>query len=258
MMLLRVAAIGAALANVAAQPAAPVALHAGDSITDKQLFAYLSLPVHPGDWVRYRVDLAGNFVAIKTIGFGVENIGGAKTLFVETHVHAESITGLPAQIPIGIGTDAILKTYVEGSTFADLAHPYQVVTSAVQIGDLENEIPAGPHETYSALAGAVSTDPRNGTVRSVDPVDMRIGDAVVHATRIEVAFGVTPLPLGGMTTASTVTVWQSPDVPLGTVSISSDGSQAVRWQMIAFGRGYRSAFRKTLDQIRAGTSPATP
>jgi hypothetical protein len=253
----RLAPVAAALALGGAAP--PVALHAGDAITDKQLFAFLSLPAHPGDWVAYRVSFADSPSLTKTIGFGAESVSGKRTLFIETHVHASGVSGLPSSDSISVAPDAILKTYVEGSTFGDLARAYPVVTSAIHVGNLEYEVKPAPGERFSVLSGTVDMDPRNGTVRSIEPVDVRVGEAVLHCSRVAVWFDRSPLPFGGVATAYGLTVWQSPDAPLGTVAISSGEGSAVAWRMIAFGRGtYRSEFSQTLDQIRAASMPAQP
>lgn len=236
----------------------PVALHAGASISDRQLFAYLSYPVAPGDWVRYRVEFADGSTVDKTVGFGSERIGGAPTLFIETHVRALPVTGLIAQTSVGIGTDAVLKTYVAGGTFGDLARVYAVVTSALKVSGFEYEVPPGTGATYSILTGAVAASPRFGRLRSVDAVDMRVGRALAHATHLVASFPSVALPAGGVDLPMTMDVWQSPDVPLGTVAIKAGGGRFVDWRIIAFGHGYRSMFAKSLDQIRGASQPAMP
>lgn len=249
----------AAAATAVASAAAPVALHRGDEITDRQLFAYLAYPVQPGDWVRYRVDFGETSTVIKTIGFGSESVGGARTLFIETHVRALSVTGLPAGSTIRVGTDAVLKTYVAGTAFADLAHPYRVIASALHVGTFEYEVTPGAGETYSALSGAVYSEPRSGTVRSVKAVDMHVADKTMHATHVVASFSPVALPVGGVATGYTLEVWQSPDAPLGTIAIDNAQARAVRWRLTAFGRGgYRSLFSKTLDEIRASSRPDMP
>jgi hypothetical protein len=251
--LMALGAAGAAAASLAAGP--PVAIHAGDSITDRQVFAYLSFPAHPGDWVRYRVTFAGRSTVIKTIGFGSEKVSGASTLFIETHVRALAVTGLPAESTTGIGDDAVLKTYLQGSSFSDLAHTYRIVTSALKVGAFESEVASATGATYSALTGAVDTATRTGRVQSVNPEDVTLGRVTLHATHVVANFPAVPLAVGGTDAGYTLEVWQSPDMPFGTVAISSAGSRAVRWRLMAFGNGYRTLFTKTLDQIRAGSSP---
>jgi hypothetical protein len=240
-------------------PAVPVALHAGDSISDRQLFAYLSFPVLPGDWVRYRVTFADGSTNDKTVGFGSERVGGASTLFIETHVRALPVTGLPAETTVGIGTDAVLKTYLAGSTLGDLARTYRVYTSALKVSGFEYEVSPGGNATYSILTGAVDASPRFGTLNSIDAVDVRIGRTVVHATHLVAYFPSRSLPAGGIDLPLTLEVWQSPDVPLGTVAIKAGGGRYIDWRLVAYGRGtYRSMFAKTLDQIRAASQPAMP
>jgi len=248
-------AVAAAFA-VGASP--PVALHPGDRITDRQLFAYLSFGPHVGDWMQYRVVFLGGATALKTIGFGVESVGGKQTLYVETHVRALAVTGLAPGTTTGIGTDAVLKTYVTGVTFADLSSPYRVVTSALKVGDFEYEIPPGTPETYTALAGDANLPARDGAIKSVDPIDMRVGAQSVHATHVVAMFASIPLPAGGVSNGYTLEVWQSPDVPAGTVAISSGGSRSVHWRLLAYGRGYRSLFKKGLDALRGASQPAMP
>jgi hypothetical protein len=240
-------------------PAVPVALHAGDSISDRQLFAYLSYPVASGDWVRYRVAFTDGSTVDKTVGFASERVQGTPTLFIETHVHALPVSGLPAETTVGIGTDAVLKTYVIGSTLGDLARTYRVLTSALKVSSFEYEVSAGNSATYSILTGAVDTSPRYGRLHSIDAVDMRIGRTVVHATRLVAEFPSRSLPAGGVDLPITMEVWQSPDVPLGTVAIKAGGGRYIDWRLVAFGRGgYRSMFSKTLDQIRSASQPAMP
>jgi hypothetical protein len=254
-----VRALAVAVVAVAGLAAAPVALHRGDEITDRQLFAYLAYPPQPGDWVRYRVDFGETSTVIKTIGFGFESVGGVRTLFIETHVRALTVTGLPAESTIGVGTDAVLKTYVAGTAFADLAHPYRVIASALHVGSFEYEVTPGGGETYSALSGAVYSPPRSGTVQSVKAVDMQVGGQTLHATHVVASFAAVPLPVGGVATGYTLEIWQSPEAPLGTVAIANAQAREVQWRLIAFGRGgYQSLFSKTLDQIRASSRPDMP
>lgn len=237
----------------------PVALHAGDSITDRQLFAYLAYPVSPGAWVRYRVAFADGSTIDKTVGFGSERVAGRPTLFLETHVRALPVTGLPAESTVGIGTDAVLKTYVVDSTLGDLARRYHVYTSALKVSGFEYEVSAGSGATYSILTGAVDASPRFGRLRSIDAVDMRIGRTVAHATHLVAQFPSRSLLAGGIDLPITIEVWQSPDVPLGTVAIKAGGGRYIDWRLIAFGRGgYRSMFSKTLDRIRSASQPAMP
>jgi hypothetical protein len=248
-----------ALCAVSLGASAPVALHAGDAITDRQIFAYLAYPVNPGDWVRYRVRFADRSTVVKTIGFGAEMVSGVRTLFIETHVRAQGVTGLPPGSTVGIGTDAVLKTYVAGTVFGDLAHPYPVVTSALKIGAFEYEIAPGNSQSYSALSGGALAPVRAGTIRSVQAVDMRVGEQTLHATHVVASFPEAPLPVGGIAVAYTIEVWQSPDAPLGTVAISSEGPRTVDWRLIAFGRDdYKTLFSKTLDEMRQAARPAMP
>jgi hypothetical protein len=253
------AASGAPAASPTPSTKAPVALHSGDAITLQQLFGFLALPVHGGDWMRYRVTFADGPTVMKTIGFGSETVAGAPTLFIETYVHALEVTGLPpGSVSSSIGNDAVLKTYVVGDAFGDLNTPYRIVTSALKIGDLEYEVAPISDETYSALTGDVYSQVRDGVVRSIAPVDLVVGAQTVHASRIVASFVSVPLPAGGFSNGFTFEIWQSPDVPAGTVAISSTGSGPVRWRMLAYGRGYRSLFKNTLDQIRAQGQPAMP
>ena len=243
--------------RAATSPPVPPALHPGDAITDDQLYAYLAYPVSPGDWVRYRVVFADRSTIVKTVGFGSESVGGTRTLFIETHVSAQPVTGLPPGSTIGVGTEAVLKTYVSGASFGDLAHAYAVVTSALKVGSFEYEVQPGAGETYSALAGAASAAARAGTIKSVRAVDMRVGRQTLHATHVVASFPSAPLPLGGVALAFTLDVWQSPEAPLGTVAIASEGARTVQWRLVAFGRGdYKSLFSKTLDQIRRSSQPS--
>lgn len=239
-------------------PPVPVALHAGASISDRQLFAYLAYPVSPGDWVRYRVEFADGSTVDKTVGFGSERIAGTPTLFIETHVRALAVSGLPPGSTAGVGTDAVLKTYVAADAFGDLARAYAVVTSALKVSGFEYEVPSGGSATYSVLTGAVDASPRYGRLRAINAVDMRVGRTTVHATHLVASFPASALPVGGIDLPLTIEVWQSPDVPLGTVAIKAGGGPSVDWRLVAFGRGYRSMFSKSLDQIRAASQPAMP
>ena len=254
-MLVKARAAALALACMSSMGAsAPVAIHAGDAITDRQLFSYLSFPATAG-WVRYRVTFADKSTVEKTVGFGKESVGGKPTNFIETHVSAQGVTGFPGPGPIGIGTDAVLKTYVDAASFGDIAQSYRVLTSALKVGAFEYEIGPGPGETFSILTGAENLPARDGKVRSVGAVDLRVGGRVVHCTHVVAAFGAAPLPLGGMQAPYTLEVWQSPDVPLGTVAISS-GRGSIDWRLVAYARdGYKSLFVKTLDQIRRASQP---
>jgi hypothetical protein len=252
-----VVVLGVAACSLGAAPL--VAIHAGDAITDRQLFSYLSFGLHPGDWMEYRVVFAGGTEALKTVGFGTESVSGTPTLYIESHVRSLAVTGLPPGMSaVGIGTDAVIKTYISGGSFGDLYTQYSVVTSALKIGALEYEVAPETGETYTALAGDVFSPDRRGTVASVDAVEMRVGSQTVHATHIVAKLGSLPLPAGGVSNGYTIELWQSPEVPGGTVAIASPGELAVRWSLIAFGRGYRSLFKHDLDDIRSGSQPAMP
>ena len=234
---------------------APVAVHPGDTITDRQLFAYLAFPSSNG-WVRYRVRFADKSTVEKTVGFGSETLAGKTTAFIETHVSAQGVTGLVGPSPIPIGTDAVLKTYVDAVSVGDISQTYRVISSALKVGGFEYEVTPGQGQTFSILTGAQQDAPRQGKVRSVDAVDLRVAGRVVHCTHIVAAFRAAPLPLGGTQAPYTLELWQSPDVPLGTVAIVSDGGRSIDWRLVAFGRsGYKSLFVKTLDQIRRASQP---
>ena len=223
------------------------------------MFAYLSYPPSPGDWVRYHVDFPDGSSVEKTIGFGVEAVGSVPTLYVETHVSATAVSGLPAESTIGIGTDAVLKEYVAGSTFDDLAHAYAVETSAVKVGQLEYEVTPGSDATYSLLTGAVDEPARMGELRSVSAADIRVGGAVVHATHLIADFPASGQTSTIMSAPLTLEIWQSPDAPLGTIAIKAGGGLFVGWRMVAFGRSdYATLFSKSLDAIRKSAQPAMP
>jgi len=80
-----------------------------------------------------------------------------------------------------------------------------------------------------------------------------VAGATVHATHIIVSFAGVSVAEGADVPPTTVEVWQSPDVPIGTVSsharyLGVDRSTA----LIAFGRGdYRSLITTSLDELRA-------
>src|SRR4029077_15609540 len=98
-------------------PAAPAPPPGAAAIPARQFFRYLSYAAGPGDWVRYRVQFPDGTTVEKTVGFGSERVAGTRTLFIETRVRTEPVSGLLAGITSGVGTDAVLKTYVAGSTF---------------------------------------------------------------------------------------------------------------------------------------------
>jgi hypothetical protein len=91
----------------------------------------------------------------------------------------------------------------------------------------------------------------------VEPKDMNVGGVSVHATHLMVSFP--SVSAAGVAVPSTlIEVWQSPDVPLGTVA-SAGTILGVRRSstLSAFGRGnYRSAINVGLDTLRNQTGGA--
>jgi hypothetical protein len=85
-----------------------------------------------------------------------------------------------------------------------------------------------------------------------EPKDMTVGSITVHATHLEVSFQ--SVTVAGVSVPSArIDVWQSPDVPLGTVASSGAILNVSRSSTLdAFGRGnYRSAIGVRLDVLRA-------
>jgi hypothetical protein len=270
---LRVAAFAALLAMPAdaflgtvAASAAPNALHPGDTVSLSDLYGYLAALPQPGDWVRVRVQGGGAITSVTT-GFGFESVGGKRTLWIETRVDAQTVSGGVVMTTTNSAPPVISKTYVVGDSFGTFGASYEVIATVAAIGDKAFRMndraadslgvaPAGPPSTFS-LTDGLPFAARPGTVLIVEPKDTSVGAASVHATHLVVSFP--SISAAGVAVPSTlIEVWQSPDVPLGTVA-SSGTILGVRRSstLSAFGRGnYRSAINVGLDTLRSQTGGA--
>jgi hypothetical protein len=260
-----VAALFAALTEAVCQTRAtanpPVALHVGDSIALADVYGYLAALPQPGDWVRVRTQ-AGGAVTSVTTGFGAESVGGKRTLWIETRVDAQMVSGGGVMTSANPAPPVVSKTYIVGDAFGPFSATYQVVATVAAIGDKAfrmNDSAAnvpgvgvsGPPPTYS-LADGLPFPTRLGTVLITEPKDMTVGSATVHATHLEVSFP--SLTVAGVAVPSArIDVWQSPDVPLGTVASSGAILNVSRSSTLdAFGRGnYQSSIGVSLDVLRA-------
>jgi hypothetical protein len=241
--------------------AAPVALHAGDSVSLADVYGYLAALPQPGDWVRVRTQ-AGGAVTTVTTGFGVESVGGKRTLWIETRVEAQTVSGGGIMTSANPAPSVVSKTYVVGDSFGSFAYSYEVIATVAAIGDKAFRLndsasafagvgPTSPQPTYS-LADGLPFAMRQGTVLIVEPKDMTVGQVSVHATHLLVSFP--SVTVAGVSVPSTlVDVWQSPDVPLGTVASSGAILGVSRSSTLAaFGRDdYQSAIGIGLDALRA-------
>lgn len=246
--------------------AAPNALHPGDSVSLADLYGYLSALPQPGDWVRVRVQGGGAITSVTT-GFGAESVGGKRTLWIETRVEAQSVSGGVVMTSTNAAPPVISKTYVVGDAFGPFGSSYQVIATVAAIGDKAFRMndraadslgvaPAGPPPTFSLTDGLPFAG-RLGAVLVIEPKDMKVGGAMVHATHLVVSFP--SVTAAGVAVPSTlIEVWQSPDVPLGTVA--SSGTMlgvTLSSTLAAFGRGdYRSAIGVGLDTLRNQTGGA--
>jgi hypothetical protein len=250
-----------AIAESRAASAAPNALHAGDSVSLADLYGYLAALPQPGDWTRVRTQ-AGGAVTTVTTGFGVESVGGKRTLWIETRVDAQTVSGGGVMTSVNPAPSIVSKTYVVGDTFGPFPSSYEVIATVAAIGDKAFRMndrasdfvgigPTSPAPTYS-LADGLPFASRQGTVLIAEPKDMTVGQASVHATHLLVSFP--SVAVAGVSVPSTIIdVWQSPDVPLGTVATSGAVFGVSRsTTLAAFGRGdYRSAIGISLDTLRA-------
>jgi hypothetical protein len=245
--------------RAAADP--PVALHVGDSVALADVYGYLAALPQPGDWVRIRTQ-AGGAVTSVTTGFGAESVGGQRTLWIETRVDAQMVSGGGVMTSANPAPPVVSKTYIVGDSFGPFSANYQVVATVAAIGDKAfrmndraADVPgvgvSGPPPTYS-LADGLPFPTRLGTVLITEPKDMTVGSVTVHATHLEVSFP--SVSVAGVSVPSArIDVWQSPDVPLGTVASSGAILNVSRSSALdAFGRGsYRSAIGVSLDVLRA-------
>jgi hypothetical protein len=252
--------IVAEIAESRAASAAPVALHAGDNVSLADLYGYLAALPQPGDWVRIRTQ-AGGAVTTVTTGFGVESGAGKPTLWIETRVDAETVSGGGVMTSTNPAPSVVSKTYVAGDAFGPFPSSYEVIATVAAIGDKAFRMndrasdfvgigPTNAPPTYS-LADGLPFATRQGTVLIAEPKDMTVGQFSVHATHLAVSFP--SVSVAGVSVPSTlIDVWQSPDVPLGTVASSGAILGVSRSSTLAaFGRGdYRSAIGISLDALR--------
>jgi hypothetical protein len=246
--------------------AAPVALHVGDSVSLADVYGYLAALPQPGDWVRVRTQ-AGGAVTTVTTGFGVESVGGEPTLWIETRVDAQTVSGGGVMTSANPAPSVVSKTYIVGDAFGPFPSTYEVIATVAAIGDKAFRMndrasdfvgvgPTSPPPTYS-LADGLPFAMREGTVLIAEPKDMTVGQVTVHATHLLVSFPSVSFA-GVSVPATLIDVWQSPDVPLGTVASSGAILGVSRSSTLAaFGRGdYRSAIGIGLDALRGNPGGA--
>jgi hypothetical protein len=244
-----------------AASAAPVALHAGDSVSLADVYGYLAALPQPGDWIQVRTQ-AGGAVTTVTTGFGAESVGGRRTLWIETRVDAQTVSGGGVMTSTNPAPSVVSKTYVVGDSFGPFPSSYEVIATVAAIGDKAFRMndrasdfvgvgPTSPPPTYS-LADGLPFATRLGTVLIVEPKDMSVGQVPVHATHLLVSFASVSVA-GVSVPATLIDVWQSPDVPLGTIASSGAILGVSRsTTLAAFGRGdYRSAIGIGLNALRA-------
>ncbi len=253
-----------ALANAATVLAGPAALHVGDSVTLADLFGYLAPLPQPGDWVEVR-NTGGGVSTVVTTGFGEESVSGNPTLWIETCVESQPVTGLSSMQAGDIAPPVVLKTYVSGTSFGPFGMEYNVIASVASIGDkafrLSDTLPgyptlaSGAPPTYS-LADGTPFAHTLGTVMVSEPKDLDVGGTTVHATHLIVAFQGQTIAEGASVPPTAVEVWQTPDVPFGTVEsrahfLGVDRESA----LVGYGWGdYRSQITTTLDALRGQTT----
>ncbi|HKW45469.1 MAG TPA: hypothetical protein VJN22_07415 [Candidatus Eremiobacteraceae bacterium] len=255
-----------AWAGTCAASAEPIALHVGDNVSLADLYGYLAAVPQPGDWVRVRTQSGGAVTTITT-GFGAETVAGNRTLWIETRVDAQMVSGAGVMTSTNPAPPVISKTYIVGDAFGPFSASYQVIATVAAIGDKAFRMndrsadslgvgPSTPAPLYS-LTDGLPFATRQGTVLIAEPKDMTAGGVSVHATHIEASFP--SVSIAGVDVPATVLdVWQSPDVPLGTVASSGSILGASRSSSLAaFGRGnYRSAIGIGLDALRGQSAGA--
>lgn len=260
------AILGDVFGDGRAASAAPNALHPGDSVSLADLYGYLAALPQPGDWVRVRVQGGGAITSVTT-GFGAESVAGKRTLWIETRVDSQTVSGGGVMTTTNSAPPVVSKTYVVGDAFGPFGSAYEVIATVAAIGDKAFRMndraadslgvaPNGPPSTFS-LTDGLPFAARPGTVLVVEPKDMSVAGFAVHATHLLVSFPSVSTA-GVSVPATLVEVWQSPDVPLGTVA-SSGIMLGVRRSsaLSAFGRGdYRSAINVGLDTLRNQTGGA--
>ena len=255
-------ALAAVPARVDIASAGPVALHTGDSVTLSDLYGYLAALPQPGDWVTVS-NTGGGVSSVVTTGFGAEDVAGTRTLWIETSVKTLPVSGLGLMQSGDFAAPVILKTYVTGVAFGPFGAKYGVIASVASIGDKAFRLSdrfagyptraSGSEAPTFSLADGTPFAQSAGAVEAVEPKDMEVAGAAIHATHIVVSFAGESVAQGAAVPPSVVEVWQSPDVPLGTVAshvryIGVDRSTA----LVAFGRGdYRSLITTSLDELRA-------
>lgn len=268
--LIAVAAAGPVLAAAGSDIAASSDIHPGDHVTQTAVFSYAFAAPQPGDWVRYRLGV-GNTTFERTLGFGSEQVGDKKLLFIESREASTAVINAPVPTSKQIGGDIVSRTYVDASALGDPAQTYSVVATVFKVGDALYRIdyrakqPAavaanGPPQRYDLLGSLPFRDPRTGVVSIVEPQTLDLASRKLAATHVVAQFPAARIPGGGSVPVLLLEVWQSSDVPLGTVRYRATVSgKTIALDLIDFGRGnYHPVIDKPLDSIQPLSGSTAP
>src|SRR4029077_3514441 len=111
---------------------------------------------------------------IVTTGFGVETVGGNRTLWIETRVDTQTVSGGNVMTSAYSSPPVISKTFVVGDAFGAFGTTYQVIATIAAIGDKAFRMndrstaapalaPLGPPASFS-LADGIPFPGRSGVV----------------------------------------------------------------------------------------------
>lgn len=251
-------ASGSGLASPSPAGAPTRELRVGDEITQTALLGYLAQTPRPGDWARHRISF-GDVRIDQTVGFGSETIDDQPRPFIEISAARSGVAWAPVPLGWHVGGASIAKTYLDADAFAAADAQYQALATVLLIGDSAYRIDYRRAQPPQVLANAPPSrltlvapllvgDLLTGRILEIAKQDLTVKGRSMRVARVTALFGSA---LGGALPQTLLRVWQSPDVPLGTIAVRADTSgRELRIDLVDFGhRDYVSRIKQALNDI---------
>lgn len=249
---------GSAAVSPSPSPAPTRELRVGDEITQTALLGYLAQTPRSGDWARHQISF-GAVRIDQTVGFGSETIDDRPRPFIEISAARHGVAWTPVPLSWHAGGASIAKTYLDADAFAAPDAHYRALATVLEIGDSAYRIDYrhaqppqvlanAPPSRLTLVAPLLTGDLLTGRILEIAEQELTVNGRSMRVTRITALFGSA---LGGALPQTLLRVWQSPDVPLGTVAVRAEVSgRELRIDLVDFGHGaYVSRIKQALNDI---------